>query len=454
MRLGNKNLLLGTALLGCVAALPAYAATSSTSGTFTSTNQSEWSSDSATVLNYNSPLLGPSFSADPSIGGITCVGCGVPIVPDTYWGAEASLDLSGSIGLQVNASLDSGSVNANVPFSATISAPNQLINTGHTTFTPTGGVYLGASQLQVLAPTAQASVNLVASLDAGGSVKICSGGCFVDTSGTIVNGSTSIPLLAFNAGNSGTTQILGQTTGSLSGTAGFGLLNYSVQGPQNTPLATATPWLYGVVYGPVSTSASTDIADLSFDAAQALSNALHVPLSGSIGPLDWSLLSASLSLDTYLNQSFTLFPRVTADLYVPLTGQNDECLELVGCGAIDVPAGFTGELEVDPSYDVSATFSNNTQLEVEPGFDLSLLSAGISGIGSLGPAFEYSQSYPTSPIDLYSNTFDLGGFSSVDGTPFDVNILSQPPSVPEPSTLALMGISLAGLAFARRRRRT
>ena len=59
---GNRSHLLGGALLGCVAALPAYAVTDSTTGTFTTANQSEWSGGPATVFNYTSPLLGPSYT--------------------------------------------------------------------------------------------------------------------------------------------------------------------------------------------------------------------------------------------------------------------------------------------------------------------------------------------------------------------------------------------------------
>jgi hypothetical protein len=440
MRLRNKNLLLSSALLGCVAALPAYADTHTTTGTFTTANQSEWNTGSATVLNYTSPVLGPSFSASPSIGGITCVGCGVPVVPDTYWGAEASLSLSGSLGLQVSASLDSGSVNASVPFSSTINAPNQLNSSKNTSFTPTLNIGLGSSQLQVFAPTAQASVNLLASLNASGSVQICGGGC-TGTSGIILNGSGSLSLLSINQGNNGAIQVLGQTVQGLSGSVDG--LNYSAQGPQNTPNATGGPG------GRVSTGVSSDVASLSFDADQALASALGIQLSGSKGPISWSLGDVSVSLDGLLDQSFSLDPTVSADLYVPLTGQNDFC-SAAGCGAIEVPTGFQGELQVDPRYVMSAVLTNDTGLDLKPGFDVSLLSAGISGVGSIGPAYSYDQSWTTPEINLYQDSFLIGGFSTVDGRSFDVNVV---PTAPEPGTLALAGIGLAALALARRRRK-
>jgi len=442
MRLGSKNLLLGGAVLGCLSALPAYADTHTSSGTFTTTNQSEWNSGSATVLNYTSPFLGTSFDTSPSIGGVTCVGCGVPFVPDTYWGAEASLSLSGSIGLQVDASLDSGSVNASVPFTSTIDAPNQVSKSNDTVFTPTVNIGLGSSQLQVFAPTAQASVNLLASLNAGGSAEICGGAC-ASTSGTFINAGGSLSLLSINQGNDGAIQVLGQTVEGLSGSVDG--VNYSAQGPQNTPNA------IGGSGGHVSTGVSSDVASLSLDADQALAAAFGIELSGSKGPISWSLGDVSVSLEGLLDQNFSLTPYVTTDLYVPLTGQNDLCNGATGCGAIDVPTGFQGELQVDPEYIISAYLTNDTGLALSPGFDLSLLSAGVSGVGSIGPAYEYSQSWTTPEINLYDDSFLLGGFSTVDGTSFDVDVVSG--AVPEPGTLALTGIGLAALAFARRRRR-
>ena len=395
------------------------------------------------MLNYTSPLLGTSFNASPSIGGITCVGCGVPFVPDTYWGAEASLSLAGSLGLQVSASLDSGPVNASVPFSSTINAPNQISNSGAaTSFTPTVNVGLGSSQLQVFAPTAQASVNLLASLDASASAEICAGAC-TSTSGTIVNAGGSVSLLSINRGNDGAIQVLGQTVQGLSGSVDG--LNYSAQGPQNTPNAT------GGSGGSVSTSVSSSIASLSVDADQVLADSLGIELSGSKGPISWSLGDASVSLNGLLDQSFSLTPYVSTDLYIPLTGQNDYCSEAGGCGAVDVPTGFQGELQIDPRYVISAYLTNDTGIAFQPGFDLSLLTAGVSGVGSIGPAYEYSQSWTTPEINLYDDSFLLGGFSTVDGQSFDVEVLSQ--SVPEPGTLALACIGLAGLAFALRRRK-
>ena len=85
---------------------------------------------------------------------------------------------------------------------------------------------------------------------------------------------------------------------------------------------------------------------------------------------------------------------------------------------------------------------------------LSLLSASGSALGysfSIGPAFQYSQMFPTSPVGSEDSTFDLDGRNTIQGTAFDINVL-----VPEPGPLTLTGLALGllGLGFARRRRTT
>lgn len=434
----KKNLILVSAVLGCMAALPAYAVTSSSSGTFTTTNQSEWSGGPATVLSYTSPTIGPPpINGSATIGTVGCdvTGC---------YGTQASLSINGNMGLQFSASLNSGSVNASVPFSSTITAPSQVyVNNVQTTgIIPTVNINLGQSQLQVFAPTAQAALNMPLSLDASGSAEVCFIKC-ASTSGTIVNGSTTLPLLSINNNNNGKVQAMGQTVTGLSGSVGP--VSFSVQGPQNTPNAT------GASGGFVATSASTDVVSVGVDVVQAIADALEAPVDGSYGPLSYSLASGSVTLDGYLNQSFNLNPSITTDLYVPLTGQTVLCTVTGGCGAINVPTGFTGQLQVDPSYLVDAAFSNTTGLQLKPGFAFSLLSGSVTGLGTIGPAYSYSHQFNTPTIQMYANNFALGGFSSIAGTSFSIDVLPTP--APEPSTLSLLAIGLLGVGFALAQRR-
>jgi hypothetical protein len=440
----KRRTLISSAMLGCVAVAPVYAVTNSASGTFNTTNQSEWSGGAATILNYTSPTYGPSFNVSPSAGGTTTSFFG------GHYGAEASLHLAGSLGLNLTASLNSGSVNATVPFSSTLSAPSTVFsNVG--TVTPTANIGLGAGTLAVTAPNAQASVNLLASIDASASGKICFIGC-TSGGGTIVNASGSLSVLSFNSSPPASLKILGANVGLLSGSAGP--VSWTVQGPENTA-GTGTA-------GPTETinaAASTDVAHVALNVATLVGDLLGVPINGSfsidsIASLNWSLINASGTLDNYLQQSFSLNPFVVEELDVVQTGQTDVCTELFGCGPIDIPLGYKGELTIDPTYTMDASFSNDTGLEIEPGLYLSLLSASASALGysvSIGPAYQLSEMFPTSPVGLYSNTFDLEGWNTIQGTAFDINVL-----VPEPGPLTLTGLALGllGLGFARRRRTT
>ena len=357
----KRKSLISSAMLGCVAVAPVYAVTNSASGTFNTTNQSEWSGGPATILNYTSPTYGPSFNVSPSVGGTTTSFFG------GHYGAEASLHLAGSLGVNLTASLNSGSVNATVPFSSTLSAPSTVFsNIG--TVTPTANIGLGAGTLQVTAPNAQASVNLLASIDASVSGKLCFIGC-TSGSGTIVNASGSLSALSFDIIS------LASVKASCSATVGSSRVaarsvSWVLQGPQNTAgTGTAGPT------EAINASASTDVAKVALNVATLVGDALGVPLNGSIsldsvGSINWSLINASATLDNYLQQSFSLDPFVVEELQVVQTGQTDFCTELFGCGPIDIPLGYKGELTIDPTYMMDASFSTIPTWRSSPGVPL------------------------------------------------------------------------------------
>src|SRR3974390_2561187 len=178
------------ALLGCLlVGLTAWGGTQANSGTFVTSGQSIWASGPSFTYNYYNSI-GTSFSANPSIGGISCD----PIFGDCY-GAEAGLSLSGSLGLNIGAHIDSGTVNASIPFNSTLTYPN--IVAPHASFTPGAIIGLGSSSFMTTGPTAGAYTDLYGSFNASGYAEACFVAC-ASTSGTIVNKSFTQELLAMN----------------------------------------------------------------------------------------------------------------------------------------------------------------------------------------------------------------------------------------------------------------
>jgi hypothetical protein len=404
----------------------ANADTAAYGGTFTTTGQSIWDTGAAFSRDYTTSV-GTGFNAHPSIG--TGIGCG--LFGDCY-GAEAALHLVGNIGINLGAHVDSGTVAATMPFTATIDYPHS-VQYG-STFTPSTTVGMGAGAFSTTAPNVGAFADLTGSIYAAGSARIC----FIDcagTSGTIVNASFTTELAAFNRNGDGQLRVMGGEV-PLSGSIGPTEWTF-------TPPVGATGAGTTVLTG----SVSTDVVQAGLDVAGLVASALGVPISGSLGIIDWSLISASATLDTYLDQVFWLNPNVVMNLHVVETGQDVFCTVESGCGAIS--AAYGGHfLTIQPYFQMDATFRNETGLVFAPGYDISLLSAGISGIGSIGPAFQWANNYPLSPVNLYSNTFDLQGFNIVAGPSFTVAI----ETVPEPASLTLLGSGIVTLAMLRRKR--
>jgi hypothetical protein len=363
------------------------------------------------VFDYNKNI-GTTFSYNPSIGD---VGCGWGMC----FGAEASLYLSGSIGLNVGAHVDSGSVSASIPFTSTVDAPTAVFI--GTTITPSAAIGLGPSSFTTTGPTAGAFAEFYASIYAAGSAEACFFGC-TGTSGVLFNAAFTQELLALNRNNDGELRILGNEV-PLSGSVGpvTYAFNPAIQG------ATASG------YGTIAGTASTDVADVGVDLAAVVADAVGIPISGTLqGVLDWSLLSASATLDTYFNQSFSFTPSVAAQLHVEETGQDIWCLTGLGCDPFTAPM-TSGMLTITPHYYATGLFSNDTGLVLAPGYDIGLLSASIPGFFSIGPVFQWSNQFPLPEISVYQNSFELQGFQQIEGASFQIQV------VPEPYSILLVG---------------
>jgi len=421
-------------------------------GTATTSGQSMWSQGSAYTLSryYDADTGNLGFTTGDLGIGVSCGFFGLCTGYKLYLTAKADL------GVDFGFKLNSGSVGASVPVSVNLGTPNAPVQPGTSFDVTAGGFGFGNGSLDTTGSTAQAYADFNYALSGG----IYGQHCFFQhhcpsygSSTDILNTKGSIELLGLNENNDGQLQVLGQTYGfgqefviGKGGGLGTATVNFP-HGPDTSGGGTTT----------LTSSGSTELASLDINLTNIATELLGFPsLNGEI-PLDhladfkYNLFTAELDLGLDLTQSFTFDPTASLYLDVQETGQKIP-LSQYGTANILFPDGDS-ELHITPVIDISGTLTNDTGLCVDPSIDLSALGGSLSllgiNLGHIGPLLHYDHSFGCYGGTIYDTTFNLGGFTEIDGQTFIVEAAQQ---VPEPVTSwIVVAIVLMILPFLKRR---
>lgn len=448
-------------LLSLLTALPSGAATVSFSGISVTSNQSIWKPGSAALFEWGARYDSPKTSSPSNAGiGITC-----PFGVCT--GYEATIAGTAQIGIVIDVAARGGSVNAWIPVSSNLTAPDRAkpgssfnIHASQLTFgngliTTTGsGIYAGALLNLILSAGFSGKYCAFNQCDTFGSYDRAYAPNLLDIDTT---GDNYFKLFELNRENNGLLEV---ANGSLSYPLGYSFkptdfISGSFQLPKG-------PDTQGTGTSQLKSSGTSTLAGLDFNVTNLLTEAARLPpLSGNLGgccglTVDYNLFSVDVITALNISQNFTLLPSANLFLNVQQTGQRIAVSQ--ADTAILFPEGLT-RLDIVPEFEVRGTFSNALGLCVQPTLSVSGLGGSLNVAGSpvksFGPLFHETYSPGCFGGDIHTETFDLGGFSSIRGQAFSVFAGTEPDtaSVPEPATSVLTGVTLLLLGWAAKRHR-
>ncbi len=403
---------------------------------FQAANQSTWGPGAAVQFDFGR-FWGVPINESLTVGGFVL-----------GTGAEATLGVSGALGLQVGFHLDSGSVDLSYPVTTTLTFPGEQVELDQP-FTLGSSFATGSgATLATTFPNIQAFADFVFDIRATASGEVCGVGACTGGSTTLFDVDKTLELAAFNRGGDGEVRVLGANV--LVGEPldfTFGELTLDIPNIN-------TAGSYNAQTGLMTSSGQDDFLRLTMDLDLLATSALGIPpLEGDACIADvfcvgYNILDAEAGPDVNIGQNFTFTPNlmVTYAFSSPVreldgTEITSKTLK-VGESVQLLPGQGVDNFTVTPTFSLENTFRNQTKLLISGVLDVDALEGSIPVIGDFGPVFSREFSTPQAGLTVFNQEWKIL-FAEVDGESFEIEV------VPEPGTLLLVA---TGAAFGARRR--
>lgn len=397
---------------------------------FSAQGRSVWASGPGLSIDTGNQFFGTGWSFGHTYGGVDCF-------LGACFGAQIGADTHGRLGVDYGLKANSGTFDAQVLGQTSITVPDGASgnpkNIGPITF-GTGFVNLPTVQtsssikpltsvLQVNGPTVQGHLGLEGSLHAFAGAQVCVGVCYGPAFAPPDFGK-SLQIASINEGGTGTLTVLGQTVSANQNVSALGgLVNASIRVPNLDSSSAATPGGYA---GGVLTSTKRDnVAAMNANISQIVADAagFPIPLAGNFGPFGYNLLQVNAGTALDIQQSLSLTPSLSgslafSSLVTPVingtAGALTGVIHFKAGDSVTFRPGQVSALSVIPTYDLTETVHNTTDLVINGNVDVQALAVDIAGL-SVGPLV-HAKADPTdiTSISLFNSTFteDLGSFTA------------------------------------------
>jgi len=430
---------------------------------FVALDQNPFATGPATIVPFDQAITLPTLRTDfPAL-----------TIPAPLPGGSFQLGASvtGAMDLDFNGSVNPGSLNINFPVTTTFTIPDgvkvgQTFSLGTTSAVAPSGFaqvlgapvtifgdgaprsYLTVAQAAAGAPTLTTTnpgIAAAVDLDITNHNFLTLQGCEV-----IVGCADIIKQDLPSLGQQTITLLSASTAGNVQVLPGVPGAAQSFSLPQTIQLVPTTPGLAtvtvsapnlaqtGVLTGAqlvANTTSNVASVNLSIDgliSSTVLEPLLLPPLSGSAGPIDYSLLKANASLDGGLFQNLDFTDKGTQITLVfdhlvraNVNGTDLGAVQQLSFTAGDdvklSPMGFVTTLHVQPVMTLMNSLDNTTGVSLSGRLTASALSASLDGLGSIGPLVQGDTGpLPIAQFNALQNNFPVD-MKPVFGSPFDIN---------------------------------
>jgi hypothetical protein len=199
----------------------------------------------------------------------------------------------------------------------------------------------------------------------------------------------------------------------------------------------------GLLGGPTMANAVTVFTD----------NFAGVSSSLNTAPAGWQVVIGTGSVDTIANGGFGLTCRGATGGCVDLDGSTSNAGNLRTTATFGFSSGVGYSLTAYLSGNQRGAAPDSLTFGISDGSS-NLCSTAVSGVAASAPFAQYTCFFTAASNFSGFIFFDHAGGDNIGMILDDVRLESREngTSVPEPGTLALLGLGLAGLGFSRRRK--